>query len=83
MECDCRKPAPGMVLRAARELGLSLADSLLVGDKPSDVLAARAAGVGRVYAVHSDNAESVGAEDGADAVYADLLTCVKAVLPQP
>lgn len=83
MECDCRKPAPGMVLRAARELGLSLADSLLVGDKPSDVLAARAAGVGRVYAVHSDNAESVGAEDGADAVYADLLACVNAVIPQP
>lgn len=82
IECDCRKPAPGMVLRAARELGLSLADSLLVGDKPSDVLAARAAGVGRVYAVHSDNEESVVAEDGADAVYADLLACVKAFIPQ-
>jgi len=45
-ECDCRKPAPGMILRAARELGLDLARSTLVGDKPSDIAAGRTAGVG-------------------------------------
>jgi len=42
--CDCRKPEPGMLLRAADELGLSLGRSVMVGDKPSDVEAGRAAG---------------------------------------
>src|SRR5207248_1764148 len=39
-----RKPAPGMLLRAARELGLDLANSWMVGDRESDVLAGRNAG---------------------------------------
>lgn len=45
-ECDCRKPAPGMILRARQDLDLDLARSALVGDKKSDVAAGRAAGVG-------------------------------------
>ena len=43
--CDCRKPQPGLLLRAARELGLDLPASSLVGDAASDVGAALAAGV--------------------------------------
>ena len=42
--CRCRKPAPGMLLAAARDLDLDLAASIMVGDKPSDVEAGRAAG---------------------------------------
>jgi D-glycero-D-manno-heptose 1,7-bisphosphate phosphatase len=74
-DCDCRKPAPGMILRAARELNLSLSDSILVGDMPSDIQAARAAGVGRAYIVHSDNIKSGLGLAGADAAYADLYSC--------
>lgn len=81
IDCDCRKPAPGMILRAAKELNLSLADSILVGDKPSDIEAARAAGVGRAYIVQSDNAESTMGLAGADAAHADLQSCVAALLP--
>ncbi|HEX3757852.1 MAG TPA: HAD family hydrolase [Kofleriaceae bacterium] len=44
--CPCRKPAPGLLLDAARELGLDLAGSIMLGDKPSDVAAGRAAGCG-------------------------------------
>ena len=76
MECECRKPAPGMIFRAARELNLSLPDSILVGDKPSDIQAARAAGVGRAYIVHSGNAEYGPGLAGADAAYFDLYSCV-------
>ncbi len=76
MNCDCRKPAPGMIFRAASELNLSLSDSILVGDKPSDIQAARAAGVGRAYIVHSDNAESEPGLAGADATYFNLYSCV-------
>ncbi len=46
-DCDCRKPKPGMVLAAERELNLDLAESVLLGDKLSDMEAARSAGVGR------------------------------------
>jgi D-glycero-D-manno-heptose 1,7-bisphosphate phosphatase len=42
--CPCRKPAPGLLVDAARELGLDLASSIMLGDKPSDVAAGRAAG---------------------------------------
>jgi D-glycero-D-manno-heptose 1,7-bisphosphate phosphatase len=43
--CDCRKPAPGMLLRASRELDLELGRSWIVGDAVSDLEAGRAAGV--------------------------------------
>ncbi len=42
--CDCRKPLPGLLLRAASEWGLSLPDSLLIGDSESDIEAGIAAG---------------------------------------
>jgi len=41
-----RKPNPGMLLRARDDLGLDLARSILIGDKDSDIAAAKAAGVG-------------------------------------
>lgn len=47
--CPCRKPAPGMILRAASELCLDLKSSILIGDKQSDIQAAKQAGVGRAY----------------------------------
>jgi len=43
--CDCRKPAPGLLLRAAAELNADLARSWMVGDSTADILAARRAGV--------------------------------------
>jgi HAD superfamily hydrolase (TIGR01662 family) len=42
--CGCRKPAPGLVLRAAADLGLGPEECLVVGDIGADVAAARAAG---------------------------------------
>jgi len=43
--CDCRKPAPGLLLRGLREHDLDPARSFLIGDTVSDVEAARRAGV--------------------------------------
>ncbi len=81
VDCDCRKPAPGMLLQAARELGLSLPDSLLIGDKPSDIEAARAAGVGHAYLVRSDNPESGTNPVQADGLFASLLDCTTQIFP--
>jgi len=46
--CPCRKPAPGLLRQAADALGLDLRRSVLVGDKRSDLEAARAVGCGAV-----------------------------------
>ncbi len=44
-ECSCRKPQPGLVLRAIKELDIDPAKSLMVGDKQRDVASGEAAGV--------------------------------------
>ncbi len=70
--CDCRKPAPGLLLRAAADLGLDLAASVLVGDKTSDTAAGRAAGVRATVLVRSGHALPADAGAHADHVCADL-----------
>lgn len=45
--CACRKPAPGMLLQAARDHDVDLATSVMVGDRTSDLEAGRLAGVAR------------------------------------
>ena len=45
IECDCRKPAPGMLLAAITDYGIDCSQSFMVGDKPGDLTAAKAAGV--------------------------------------
>ena len=49
-----RKPNPGMLLRARDELGLDMARSILIGDKGSDIAAAKAAGVGLTVLLGAD-----------------------------
>jgi D-glycero-D-manno-heptose 1,7-bisphosphate phosphatase len=58
--CACRKPAPGMILKAAGELGIDLQQSVLVGDKEIDIEAGLKAGVGRNYLVRTGHAVDEG-----------------------
>lgn len=58
--CDCRKPAPGLILRAASEHDIDLSESILVGDKLSDIAAASAAGVGRAILVRGEGVDGFG-----------------------
>jgi D-glycero-D-manno-heptose 1,7-bisphosphate phosphatase len=78
--CDCRKPGPGMLLQAARELSIDLQASVIVGDRLSDVLAGRAAGVGHCVLVRSGVALAPSDVQQADAVYDDLATFAHAWL---
>ncbi|HZI30899.1 MAG TPA: HAD family hydrolase [Candidatus Binatia bacterium] len=48
-DCDCRKPKPGMLLHAARELNIDLAQSWMVGDRWRDVDCGYAAGCKTVF----------------------------------
>jgi D-glycero-D-manno-heptose 1,7-bisphosphate phosphatase len=43
-DCDCRKPKPGMLLKAAAEMGLDLTHSYMVGDAATDLMAAQQVG---------------------------------------
>ncbi len=43
--CNCRKPEPGMILSAIRELNLQIKECVLIGDKESDIEAGRRAGI--------------------------------------
>lgn len=53
-QCRCRKPRPGMLLRAAREMDIDLAGSVMVGDRVSDVMAGLGAGC-RPYYIGGEN----------------------------
>ncbi len=55
IECDCRKPKPGMLLKAAEDFHIDLSASWMVGDSERDVLAGRAAGC-RSVLIESDRA---------------------------
>jgi len=48
-DCDCRKPRPGMLLRAACELGIDLGQSWMVGDRWRDVDCGHAAGCRTIF----------------------------------
>jgi D-glycero-D-manno-heptose 1,7-bisphosphate phosphatase len=56
--CDCRKPAPGLILGLAAELDLDLQRSWMIGDAPSDVAAGRAAGCATVLLDAAPSAEA-------------------------
>jgi D-glycero-D-manno-heptose 1,7-bisphosphate phosphatase len=73
-DAACRKPNPGMILDARAELGLNLGASVLVGDRPSDVVAGRRAGVGTNLLLRADGAAPEVDEDEAacDGVFASL-----------
>jgi D-glycero-D-manno-heptose 1,7-bisphosphate phosphatase len=58
--CACRKPAPGLLLDAAAELGLDLRRSWMIGDADSDVTAAHSAGAKAVLVEHPRTAHRRG-----------------------
>lgn len=47
--CECRKPKSGLLMQAARDWGIDLADSYMVGDGVTDIVAGRAAGVTTLF----------------------------------
>ena len=82
--CDCRKPAPGLLVRAAADLDLDLPRSILIGDALSDLAAGRAAGVGRVALVRTGRGaaqERLAAGQRLD-VFDNLADALAALLPR-
>ena len=60
--CECRKPAPGMLLQAQRKYNIDLTRSIMVGDNAKDIECARNAGCGKAVLVntgYNDDAEDL------------------------
>ncbi|MGW1952884.1 D-glycero-alpha-D-manno-heptose-1,7-bisphosphate 7-phosphatase [Streptomyces sp. NPDC001920] len=78
--CSCRKPRPGLVVEAARRLGVPPPDCVVIGDIAADVQAARAAGARGVLV---PNAATLPYEvETAPDTAPDLLTAVRRLLAE-
>jgi histidinol phosphatase-like enzyme len=78
-DCPCRKPKPGLLLRAAEDQILRLSVSTMVGDKLIDAATGRAAGAGGVLVRtgYGREEESLAGGTGPDAVCDDLSSAVR------
>jgi len=83
VDCECRKPKPGMLKRAIEALDIDEVASFLVGDRLSDIQAGRAAGIGRCFLVRTGHPLPEEAVASADAVYDDLSACARHVVNIP
>jgi D-glycero-D-manno-heptose 1,7-bisphosphate phosphatase len=79
-ECQCRKPAPGMLVAGAEQLGIDLARSWMIGDTDGDVVAGRAAGCSTVLVAHPGSRHKRGGGAQPDEHAADLVTAVALIL---
>jgi HAD superfamily hydrolase (TIGR01662 family) len=79
--CHCRKPEPGLVLRAAGRLRAAPVDCVVIGDIGADIEAARRAGARSILVPTPQTRPEETAS--ADHVAPDLLTAVRAVLTGP
>ena len=53
--CSCRKPLPGMFIKASREHKIKLSDAIMIGDKISDIKSAKSAGIEKRYLITNDD----------------------------
>lgn len=77
VDCECRKPNPGMINQAVLEFGVDLSNSLLFGDKVSDIAAGRNAGVGKCFLVRSGHPLSHEDELIADGIFDNIFEYAK------
>jgi D-glycero-D-manno-heptose 1,7-bisphosphate phosphatase len=81
LDCPDRKPQPGMLLQAAREHRINLSQSLLIGDRCSDIQAGAAAGVGKLVLLAGT--ESTGCRVAANHTVVQTLEEVNGFLSRP
>ncbi len=78
-DSECRKPGPKMILDAANDHNIDVGQSVMIGDNPTDMEAARRAGVGRMVYVGKKPLD----DDAGVAVADSLLSAVNKVLDNP
>jgi D-glycero-D-manno-heptose 1,7-bisphosphate phosphatase len=71
--CNCRKPAPGLLLQARQKYNIELAETVMVGDSAKDIECGHAAGCGRTVLVKSGIDPAVGDQLCAKQITADYV----------
>ncbi|MEN6372941.1 MAG: D-glycero-beta-D-manno-heptose 1,7-bisphosphate 7-phosphatase [Armatimonadota bacterium] len=81
-KCDCRKPAPGLILRAGRDMKIDIEDTVFIGDNAKDVQAGQAAGCRTVLVLSGMVSASVASaiDPAPDLVAADLSEAVDRII---
>lgn len=80
-QCLCRKPRPGMIQQAARDLGFAPAQAVMIGDRPSDLEVGRAVGARTILVRTGYGAACEGQREAAcDHVANDLLDAAEFIL---
>jgi D-glycero-D-manno-heptose 1,7-bisphosphate phosphatase len=74
--CDCRKPRPGLILRAAAELNIKLKESYVIGDRWRDIDCARAAGCHAIFIERGYKEELRQAPDVTVANFKDAVNAI-------
>jgi len=89
LECECRKPRPGLLLRAAAERGIDLSRSYMVGDRITDIIAGQRAGCktilvesGRHLDPPIESPDPIDPSCQPDFVCADLRKAVRFILEE-
>ncbi len=78
-ECDCRKPLPGMLLRAAADFSIDLAASFMIGDKLADLEAGVRAGCRSLLVQTGYGATEAQRLTDQNLLFSDLLGAAKAI----
>lgn len=81
--CRCRKPGPGLVEHAAAALGVPVARCVVIGDQPTDVEAAWAAGARGVLVPSPDTPQAATQDGSAWPLAADLYAAVRDLVALP
>ena len=61
-KCQCRKPKPGLLLKAAGELGVNLKKAFLIGDKGTDIETGKAVGCRTILLSPANEAQNISAQ---------------------
>lgn len=76
IECECRKPKPGMLLKAAKDFNIDLEKSWIIGDSENDILAGKNAKCNTAYI----NVKDINENIDYNICGRDLLECVNKIL---
>ncbi len=79
LDCDCRKPAPGLFLRAAKERQIDLTRSFMIGDRARDLVAAVSAGVSPIMVATGYGKAEESLRPPGSPFVDDILTACKLV----
>ena len=80
LDCDCRKPKPGMINRAARELKIDLSKSIMIGDNDTDMMSGFNAGINSLFLINNSKEINLNHASKKINYSKNLLDCADKIL---